>query len=89
MNDQRVTKDGLPVVTDATFLEVVTTYPIASAVGDPVVRERLETENPQIYRILKIGAKNAPDTNSRSYYIMGIEIAYELLRAQSAKNSVK
>ena len=40
----RFTKDGLPVITETTFGEVVTTYPIDSPDGDPAVRKRIQDE---------------------------------------------
>ena len=85
MPKPRVTKDGLAVVSEETFVEVVTSYPIASAQSDPEIRAKIEAENPQIYRILKLGSMNAPTPAARSYYEMGIELAYELIRAESAK----
>ncbi len=86
MSQSRSTKDGLPVVTETTFGQVVTTYPIASPNGDPKVRKRIEYENPQVHRILELGSRAASTPQACAYYQMGVEITYELLRAQSAKD---
>ncbi|MBS3074628.1 hypothetical protein J4447_04225 [Candidatus Pacearchaeota archaeon] len=82
-----VTNDGLPVVNELTFLNFVREYPIASGNNDPEVTKRIETENPQIHRILSLGMQEAPTHEAKSYYEMGIQIAYELLRRQALVNS--
>ncbi len=81
-----VTREGMPVVDEETFLEVVTTYPIASGNGSPEVRARIKIENPQIFRILKLGFENAPTAEAKDYFQTGIELAYELLRTQASKS---
>lgn len=81
------TEDGLAVVTEKTFMEFLGNYDISSGNNDPGVTERIKSENPQIYRILNLGKQNAPTIEARAYYECGIQIAYELLRRQTASNS--
>lgn len=77
------TLEGLPVVTEETFIEFLRNYDITSPENDPEVTHRIEQENPQIHRILRIGMKQAPNKEARSYYECGMQICYELLRRQS------
>ncbi len=81
------TLEGLPAVTEETFMEFLRKYNIAE--NDPAVTRRIEEENPQIYRILNLGMQNAPSKEARAYYECGMQICYELLRRQSdaLKNS--
>ena len=79
----RLTQDGLPVVSEDTFLEVVTTYPIASTSNSPEVRGRIEKENSQIARIIRLGMGNTLNKEARLYFEMGCQLTYELLRIQS------
>lgn len=83
------TLEGLPKVTEETFMEFLRNYNIASAENDPEVTRRIQEENPQIYRILNLGIQNAPTREARAYYECGMQICYELLRRQSdvLKNS--
>lgn len=83
------TLEDLPIVTEETFMELLRNYDLASPENDPAVTLKIQKENPQIYRILNIGMKNAPSKGARSYYECGIQICYELLRRQSdiLKNS--
>jgi hypothetical protein len=85
------TLDGLPKVTEETFMEFLRNYNIAPAENDPAVTRRIQEENPQIYRILNLGMQNAPSKEARAYYECGMQICYELLRRQSdvLKNSKK
>lgn len=80
------TKDGLAVVTEKTFMEFLMNYSIRSGNNDPAVTKRIQSENPQIYRILKSGMENAPSEKVRAYYECGIQIVYELLRKQTSSN---
>lgn len=84
------TLEGLPVVTEKTFIDFLRNYNIGSENNDPEVTCRIEKENPQIYRILKIGTQQAPNKEARIYYECGMQICYELLRKQSniLKNSL-
>lgn len=87
MMARELTSDGLPVVEESTFVKFVKTeYDISSKNGDPSVTARIESENPQIARILRLGMENAPTNQARAYYECGMQICYELLRKQSAKN---
>jgi hypothetical protein len=87
MMARELTSDGLPVVEESTFVKFVKTeYDISSPNGDPAVTERIERENPQIARILRLGMENAPNRAAAAYYETGIQIVYELLRKQSAKD---
>lgn len=81
---QRTTQDGLPVVTEETFMEFLREYDIAT--NDPEVTRRIRTENPQISRILKIGMQQAPSREARAYFECGMQIVYELLRRQKSKD---
>ena len=83
------TLEGLPKVTEETFMEFLRNYNIASAENDPAVTRRIQEENPQIYRILNLGMQNAPNKEARAYYECGMQICYELLRRQNdvLKNS--
>ncbi len=77
------TKDGLAVITEKTFMEFLQTYRIDAANNDPRVTTRIKRENPQLYRILKIGMDAAPSGEAKCYYECGMQIVYELLRKQS------
>ena len=44
------TLEGLPEVSEETFMEFLRNYNIASAENDPAVTRRIQEENPQIYR---------------------------------------
>jgi len=83
------TLEGLPEVTEETFIEFLRDYDLSSVENDPSVTQRIQRENPQIYRILNLGMQNAPSKEARAYYECGIQICYELLRRQSdvLKNS--
>ena len=85
------TPEGLPQVSEETFIEFLRSYNIASDKNEPEVTRRIQKENPQIYRILKIGMQNAPNREAKVYYECGMQICYELLRRQSSvlKNSEK
>lgn len=83
----KTTSDGLAVVTEKTFMELLEKYDIISANNDPEVTQRIKSENPQIYRILKLGMENAPTNEARVYYECGIQLIYELLRKQTYANS--
>ena len=83
----RVTNDDLPIVTEETFLDFFGDYDISSAENDPEVTSRIEQQNPQIYRILSIGMGNAPNSEARVYYEMGVQVCYELLRRQGIADS--
>ncbi len=83
---QRTTKDGLPVVTEKTFMEFLRNYDISSAKNDPEVTRRIEQENPQIHHILRLGMQNAPTKEAQAYYECGMQIVYELLRRQSSND---
>ena len=87
--DLELTADGLPVISGETFLNVVATYPIASGGNDLETRKRIERENPQIDRIVKLGMEGAPNHEARMYFEMGCQITYELLRTQSIANKIK
>ena len=83
------TSEGLPKVTEETFMELLRNQDISSAEKDPAVTRRIQEENPQIYRILNLGMQNAPSNEARAYYECGMQICYELLRRQgeTLKNS--
>lgn len=81
------TDDGLAVVTEKTFMEFLKNYDISSENNDPELTLRIEKENPQIYHILQLGMKGAPNKAARSYYECGMQICYELLRRQSNSNN--
>ena len=83
------TLEGLPEVTEETFIEFLRDYDLSSVENDPSVTQRIQRENPRIYRILNLGMQNAPSKEARAYYECGIQICYELLRRQSdvLKNS--
>ena len=83
------TLEGLPKVTEETFMEFLRNYDISSVENDPSVTRRIQKENPQIYRILSLGMQKAPSEEARAYYECGIQICYELLRRQNdvLKNS--
>ena len=83
------TLEGLPEVTEETFIEFLRDYDLSSVENDPSVTQRIQRENPQIYRILNLGMQIAPSKEARAYYECGIQICYELLRRQSdvLKNS--
>ena len=83
------TSEGLPKVTEETFMELLRNYDISSPENDPAVTRRIQEENPQIYRILNLGMRKAPSNEARAYYECGMQICYELLRRQSEalKNS--
>jgi len=83
------TEDGLPIVTEQTFMKFLGIYDISSAENDPEVTRRIEAENPQIFRILRLGMKAAPTKEARAYYECGVQIAYELLRTQSRESLVQ
>ena len=83
------TEDGLAVVTEKTFMEFLRNYDIASLNNDPAVTARIESEQPQIFRILKLGMQGAPNKEAQAYYEMGIQITYELLRRQTSSDSSK
>ena len=78
------TPEGLPTITEETFMEFLKNYNISSVENNPEVTHRIKHENPQIYRILKIGMENAPSREARVYYECGMQICYELLRKQSS-----
>ena len=80
------TSEGLPKVTEETFMELLRNYDISSPENDPAVTRRIQEENPQIYRILKLGMQNAPTTEAKAYYECGMQICYELLRRQIHSN---
>ncbi len=80
------TKNGLPVVSEETFMKFLGEYDLTAVGGDPDVTARIESENPQIYRLLKLGMAAAPSKEARSYFLTGVHIAYELLRRQSAED---
>ncbi len=84
--DLELTADYLPVVSDKTFIKVVTTYPLNSANNDIETRKRIERENPQIDRIVRLGMEGATNHEAKKYFEMGCQITYELLRAQSISN---
>ena len=81
------TIDGLPIVSEETFMKFMQEYPISSAENDPEITERIKKENPQIYRLMKIGMDNAPDNEARIYFECAFQITYELLRKQNQINS--
>jgi len=81
------TIDGLPVVSEETFMKFIQEYPIASGDNDPKVTERIEKENLQIYRLMKLGMDNAPNNEARIYFECAFQIAYELFRKQSQVDS--
>ncbi|MBI2042794.1 hypothetical protein HYT25_00195 [Candidatus Pacearchaeota archaeon] len=81
------TLDGLPVVTEQTLIDFSRVYAIASPNNDPLITAKIRDENPQIYRILKIGMEQAPNKEARAYYEMGMQIIYELFRGQVIKDS--
>jgi len=80
------TLDGLPIVTEETFMELLKNYDISAERNDPEVTNKIKKENPQIYRILKIGMENAPNKEAKAYYECGMQICYELLRNQAKSN---
>jgi len=80
------TLDGLPMVSKETFMEFLREYDISNADNDPEVTRRIESENPQIFRLLNIGMKNAPNKEAKSYYKGSMQIVYELLRRESKKD---
>ena len=84
--EHKTTTDGLAVVTEEIFEEFLRNYKLNSPNNDPEVTKRIESENPQIYRILKIGMENAPTKEARAYYECGMQIVYELLRMQTYSN---
>ena len=84
--DLELTVGGLPVVSEETFLEVVTTYPLVSGTNNPETRMRIEKENPQIAEVVRIGISVAPNLAAGVYFEMGCQITYELLRAQGIFN---
>jgi len=57
---KQTTKDGLVVVTEDIFMDFLRNYDISSAKNDPELTRRIERENPQIYRILRLGMQSAP-----------------------------
>ncbi len=77
------TEDGLPIVSEKTFMSFLSNYDISAAHNDSTVTARLQRENPQIYRLLRIGMENAPNTEAQAYYECGMQIVYELLRRES------
>ena len=79
----KLTEDGLPIVAGDIFLKVVQDYPIASGTNSDEVRKRIEKENPQIARIIKLGMEGDHSREAKVYYEMGCQITYELLREQS------
>ena len=79
------TKEGLPVVTEETLKEFLKKYDISSPHGEPYATEIIRQQNPEIYRMLRLGVDNAPDKTSRSYLETGMQMVYELLRLESAK----
>lgn len=83
------TKDGLAVVSEETFFEFFKHHGFTSYNNDPAVTERIKSENPQIYRMLKLGMESAPTKEARIYYECGIQIVYELFRKQTAINKGK
>ena len=83
------TKDGLFIVTEQTFMNFLQEYDITLPNNNPFVTERIKIENPQIYRILSIGMKEAPNNEARVYFEAGVQIAYELLRRQTLTDSGK
>jgi hypothetical protein len=83
------TLDGLPIVSEETFLEFLKNYNLIPSENDPEVNERIKNENPQIYGILHLGMENAPTKEARSYYEYGMRICYELLRMQGASDYSK
>jgi len=87
MTESRLTEEGLPVVTEETFMEFLQKYDISSGNNEPEVTERIRRENPQIARLFRLGMENAPNKAARVYYETGVQIAYELLRLQSAKSA--
>ena len=83
---KRITKDGLPVVTEEILMEFLGDYCIDHPEGnDPLVTRRIKLENPQIHRLLEIGMNQAPNKAARGYYECGMQIVYELLRRQSGE----
>ncbi|MEK6874786.1 MAG: hypothetical protein AABX52_03500 [Nanoarchaeota archaeon] len=75
--------DGLPRVTEETFMDFLRVYDLSSAQNNPEVTLVIQRENPQIYRILQLGMKAAPTREARAYYECGMQICYELLRRQT------
>lgn len=84
---RNLTKDGLPIVTEDTFLQCVREFPISSPDNDPEVAQRIRDENPQIGRIIRLGMKSAPNREAQAYYEAGCQLTYELLRRQSKSTS--
>ena len=78
------TEEGLPIVTEETFMEFLKEYNLALENNNPEVTRKIEQDNPQIYRFLKLGMEGAPDKNSRIYYECGVQIVYELLKRQES-----
>lgn len=84
-----VTKEDLALVTEETFMEFLRSYDLTSITNDPEITERIKSENPQIYRILKLGMQAAPSKEARTYYECGIQIVYELLKKQIEANKLQ
>lgn len=74
---------ALPTVSEEGLMKFLMIYNLSSGQNDPEVTERIKTENPQIYRMLKLGMEAAPTKEARAYYECGIQICYELLRRAS------
>lgn len=83
---KKQTPDGLPVVDEGTLMEFLRQYNIASPDNDPELTQRIEGENPQIYRMLRLGMEGAPTHVAMLYFEAGMQIAYDLLRIQSGKD---
>jgi len=81
------TLDGLPIVSEETFMDFIREYPINSEKNDPEITERIKRENPQIYRLMKIGMDNAPNEEASVYFECAFQITYELLRKQNKIDS--
>ncbi len=81
------TPEGLPVVTEETFMDFLENYDLGSAKNDPAVTRRIEGENPEVHRILRLGIENAPSKEAKTYFECGIQICYELLRRQSGQGN--
>jgi len=81
------TIDGLPIVSEETFMKFVKEYPFTSEKNDPEITERIKKENPQIYRLMEIGMNSAPNNEARVYFECAFQITYELLRKQNQVDS--
>jgi len=82
----RVTNDGLPIVTKDTFMELLESCDIGLD-PDPEIAQRIESENPQIHRLIRYGVQGALNEDGRKHYEQGIQLVYELLRLQSRSDS--